>query len=31
LAEMPMVLQSPIDEQIREYLLQEERIDQLQA
>jgi hypothetical protein len=28
LAEMPMVLQSPIDEQIREYLLQEERIDQ---
>jgi hypothetical protein len=27
LAEMPMVQQSPIDEQIREYLLQQERID----
>ena len=26
LAEMPMVQQSPIDEQIREYILQEERI-----
>jgi hypothetical protein len=26
LAEMPMVQQSPIDEQIREYILQQERI-----
>src|SRR3974377_1301149 len=26
LAEMPMVQQSPIDEQVREYLLQQERI-----
>src|SRR5215467_3269866 len=28
LAEMPMVQQSPIDEQIREYILQQERNDQ---
>jgi len=28
LAEMPMVQQSPIDEQIREYILQQERIDE---
>jgi hypothetical protein len=28
LAEMPMVQQSPIDEQIRDYILQQERIDE---